>query len=118
MADVVLAQQQVGREVGFPAGLGEPAGRVQLVLVAIKQVQGGVGVEPAHHLGQGVRFQDVVVVQESDVLARGQGKSSIGGSRDARAPRQSGEAHAAVALDQRGELGQGLGPLRSVVGQA
>ena len=72
MADVVLAKQQVGRPVGLPSRLGEPARRVQLVLVAVKHVQRRVGVEPPRHLAQSVGLQNVVVVQEGDVVARSQ----------------------------------------------
>ena len=95
MADVVLAQQQVGRPVRLPAGLGEAARRGELVLVAVEQVEGGVGVEPADHLGQGMGLQDVVVVQEADVVARGQAEGGVGGGRDARALLQPGQLDAA-----------------------
>ena len=84
------------------------------VLVAVEHVEGGVRGDAVGHVLQGVRGEGVVVVQEGDVVAAGEGHGGVGGLRDAPGDDVAGEVDARVGvrvvLQRGGDVGVG-GPV-------
>ena len=117
VAHVVVGGQLVRRPVRLDVRVVQLPCRVQLVLVGVQDVDGRVGVEPPHHLGQGVRLELVVVVQEGHVLPGGHGQCGVGGLGYAR---RGGavDDHDAGVVPQGGQHVEGLAAVRAVVGHA
>ena len=67
-----------------------PAVRLDLVLVAVKEVGPRVREDLPGDQRQGLLGQLVVVVQEGDVAPAGQGQGAVAGGRDAAADRAEG----------------------------
>src|SRR5262249_30210398 len=66
MAHVVLGHQLVRGPIRLEMGVDQPPLEVDPVFVGVDQVDGGVGCDPASDLGEGVWFEEVVVIKESD----------------------------------------------------
>ena len=119
MRDVVLAREQVGEEVRLEVGGMAVAVPVDLVLVAVDEIGLGPGVEQGGDLVEGVRRQRVVMVEQGDPFAGGEGERGIGGGGDVpvlsrRKTTLIRRSARGVALEQRPHVRRG----RGVVGDA
>ena len=67
--EVGIGQQEFRIPVGLEVGMVGPVDLVELVLVGVDDVDVVVGRHRLGHLGQGLRLEQVVVVEEEDELA-------------------------------------------------
>ncbi len=81
MVHVVVGEQAFRVEIRLEARLRAAAMGVQAVLVRIDRGGLGMGCEGVADQGQGVRGQDVVVIEEQHRVCLGQGQGGVGRRR-------------------------------------
>ncbi|MCY1378859.1 hypothetical protein D9M69_665250 [compost metagenome] len=80
--DQVVRIEQVQVPVALEIGVVAPALLVKLVLVGVEHPGIGVRRDRAHHVEEGVRGQQVVVVEEGDPVTRGRVQCAVGRGRN------------------------------------
>ena len=82
VADVVLAEDEVGRPVGLEEGVAAMAVVVDAVLVGVEDVRLRAPVDGVHQVQERVRSELVVVVEQRHEGPPGEGEGAVGGGGD------------------------------------
>ena len=108
---VVLREKEVGQEVGFEVGLVAVAFLVDFVFVGVEEIGGGIGVVRHRDLVERVRRELVVVIEQGDEVAGGEGKGGVGSGGDVAVFFAEADFDAGiggrVVLKQRADVGRG-----------
>lgn len=113
-----MAAEEVGVPGGFEVGVGVAAPFVEFVLVGVEEGGVGAGGEGVGDLGERVRGEFVVVVEEGDEVALGESEGGVGGAGNVAAAGEAGDEDARIGGGEVAEDGLNVGRGGGVVGDA
>ena len=97
MTDIIVTPQQIQIEIRFEMGLKMPgAPEIHLVLVTVHRIQGRILSKRRRQLIQGIRCQQIIVIQQADKFPFCHLQRRIGVSRDAAVGRKMGVPHPGI----------------------